>query len=103
LDDVESGQRSHKTLATITDDQGEEHDIVRDNMPFGSPATGDYGTYFIGYSKKLWVTEKMLERMFIGVPEGKHDRILDFSRPVTGTTFFVPSTAVLAGLEDVNG
>lgn len=102
LDDAESGQRSHKTLATITDDQGEEHDIVRDNMPFGSPATGDYGTYFIGYSKHLWVTEKMLERMFVGVPEGKHDRILDFSRPVTGSTFFVPSTAVLAGLEDVD-
>ncbi|KAK0391514.1 hypothetical protein NLU13_1014 [Sarocladium strictum] len=101
LDDAESGQRSHKTLATITDEQGEEHDIVRDNMPFGSPATGDYGTYFIGYSKKLWVTEKMLERMFIGVPEGKHDRILDFSTPVTGTTFFVPSTAFLAGLGDV--
>lgn len=102
LDDAEAGQKSHKTLATITDDNGEEHDIVRDNMPFGSPAAGDYGTYFIGYSKNLWVTEKMLERMFIGVPEGKHDRILDFSRAVTGSTFFVPSASVLASLGDLD-
>ena len=102
LDDAEKGQQmSHKTLATIEDEEGNEHDIVRDNMPFGSPASGEYGTYFIGYSKKLWVTEKMLERMFVGCPEGKHDRILDFSTPVTGSTFFVPSAGVLAGLEDV--
>ncbi|KAK7413994.1 hypothetical protein QQX98_007105 [Neonectria punicea] len=64
LDDAESGQRSHKTLATITDEQDIEHDIVRDNMPFGSPGSGEYGTYFIGYTRRLWVIEKMLQRMF---------------------------------------
>lgn len=100
LDDAESGQRSHKTLTTIQDENGKEHGIVRDNMPFGSPASGEYGTYFIGYSKKLWVMERMLERMFIGHPPGKHDRILDFSTPVTGSTFFAPSVEVLAGLDD---
>jgi putative iron-dependent peroxidase len=98
LDDAESGQRSHKTLTTIEDENGNEHGIVRDNMPFGSPASGEYGTYFIGYSKNLWVMERMLERMFIGHPPGKHDRILDFSTPVTGGTFFAPSVEVLAGL-----
>ncbi|KAG7293949.1 hypothetical protein NEMBOFW57_004010 [Staphylotrichum longicolle] len=100
LDDAESGQRSHKTLTTIEDENGKEHGIVRDNMPFGSPASGEYGTYFIGYSKQLWVMERMLERMFIGHPPGKHDRILDFSTPVTGSTFFAPSVEVLAGLDD---
>lgn len=101
LDDAESGQRSHKTLATIEDEHGQEHDILRDNMPFGSAASGEYGTYFIGYSKHLWVTEKMLERMFKGDPPGKHDRILDYSTPVTGSTFFAPSTALLADLENI--
>lgn len=91
-------QQSHKSLATIQDEDGNEHDILRDNMPFGSPASGEYGTYFIGYSRKLWVIEKMLERMFVGSPPGLHDRILDFSRPVTGTTFFVPSADTLASL-----
>lgn len=97
LDDVESGQKAHKTLATIEDEQGVEHDILRDNMPFGSPGSGEFGTYFIGYSRKLWVIEKMLERMFVGEPPGLHDRILNFSTPLTGTTFFAPSATVLAG------
>jgi putative iron-dependent peroxidase len=98
LDDVEHGQKAHKTLTTITDDAGVEHDILRDNMPFGRPGQGEFGTYFIGYSRRLWVIEKMLERMFVGDPVGSHDRILDFSRAVTGTTFFVPTRGFLEGL-----
>jgi putative iron-dependent peroxidase len=101
LDDADEGkQASHKTLATIEDGNGDEHDILRDNMPFGSPGAGEFGTYFIGYSRRLWVIEKMLERMFIGVPAGLHDRLLDFSTPLTGTTFFAPSASLLASLED---
>ncbi|KAH8812352.1 hypothetical protein F5884DRAFT_750661 [Xylogone sp. PMI_703] len=100
LDDAEpQQQKSHKTLATIEDEDGNEHSILRDNMPFGSPGSGEYGTYFIGYSKELWVIEKMLERMFIGDPPGLHDRILDVSRPLTGTTFFAPSASLLASLD----
>ncbi|MFT4211665.1 MAG: Dyp-type peroxidase [Microbacterium sp.] len=97
LDDATSGQRSHKTLATITDADG-EHDILRDNMPFGAPGAAEFGTYFIGYSRRLWVIERMLQRMFVGEPAGLHDRILDFSRAVTGSTFFVPSAELLASL-----
>jgi len=100
LDDAgPSEQKSHKTLCTITDDDG-EHDILRDNMPFASPGRGEYGTYFIGYSRHLWVIERMLERMFIGDPPGLHDRILDFSTAKTGVTFFVPPRAFLANLGD---
>ncbi|KAJ5280430.1 hypothetical protein N7478_005802 [Penicillium angulare] len=99
LDDAESGQRSHKTLTTIEDEQGNEHDILRDNMPFGSPGSGEFGTYFIGYTRRLWVIEKMLERMFVGDPPGLHDRLLDFSTPLTGTTFFAPSASLLASLD----
>ncbi|KAF2151001.1 Dyp-type peroxidase [Myriangium duriaei CBS 260.36] len=98
LEDAGEGEQlAHKTLATIEQD-GEEFDILRDNMPFGSPGKGEFGTYFIGYSRRLWVVERMLERMFKGVPEGMHDRILDYSRPVTGSTFFAPSQEVLDGL-----
>jgi porphyrinogen peroxidase len=100
LDDAETGQKSHKTLATITDDDG-EHDILRDNMPFGRPGGSEFGTYFIGYSRKLWVIERMLERMFIGDPPGLHDRILDFSTALTGSTYFVPSVALLESLGDL--
>jgi porphyrinogen peroxidase len=81
------------------DEQGAEHDILRDNMPFGSPGHGEYGTYFIGYSRHLWVIEKMLERMFIGNPEPLHDRILDFSKAVAGVTFFAPARKFLSDLD----
>ncbi|MFB9307677.1 putative iron-dependent peroxidase [Agromyces hippuratus] len=99
LDDTEP-QRAHKTLATITGDDGEELEILRDNMPFGSPASGEMGTYFIGYSRRLWVIERMLQRMFLGDPPGYHDRILDVSTATTGGTFFVPPLHLLEALAD---
>ena len=37
------------------------------------------GTYFIAYSSRLWVIEQMLKQMFVGVPPGSYDRLLDFS------------------------
>jgi putative iron-dependent peroxidase len=97
LPDATEGQKAHKTLCTIRDADG-EHGILRDNMPFAVPGRGEYGTYFIGYSRRLWVIEKMLERMFIGDPPPLHDRILDFSQPVTGATFFVPARHFLSDL-----
>ena len=99
LDDTEP-QKAHKTLATITDEHGEELEILRDNMPFGSPAAGEFGTYFIGYSRRLWVIERMLQRMFLGDPPGLYDRILDVSTAVTGATFFVPPLHLLESLAD---
>ena len=86
LDDA-GPRKSHKSLTTIVDAAGTEHDILRDNMPFGRPGQGEYGTYFIGYARHLWVIEQMLRNMFVGVPEGEYDRILDFSKPVTGAAF----------------
>ncbi|KAI8628559.1 Dyp-type peroxidase [Xylariaceae sp. FL1651] len=101
LEDANKGQQqAHKTLATIEDASGTEYAILRDNMPFGSPSAGQFGTYFIAYTRQLWVVEKMMERMFIGDPLGLHDRILDFSTPVTGTTFFAPSSNILESLRD---
>jgi porphyrinogen peroxidase len=99
LPDAQDGQKSHKTLCTIIDADG-EHPILRDNMPFAVPGLGQYGTYFIGYSRHLWVIERMIERMFIGDPPPLHDRILDFSKAVAGVTFFAPSHAFLLALDE---
>lgn len=95
IDDDDKPRKSHKSLATIVDADGTEHDILRDNMPFGRPGHGEFGTYFIGYSRYLWVIEKMLQRMYVGEPPGAYDRLLDFSTPHTGTTFFAPSRPTL--------
>ena len=88
-DDVKPSN-SHVALNTIVGPDGEERQILRDNMPFGSVGDGVFGTYYIAYSSTPDVTEEMLEHMFIGDPPGNYDRILDFSTPLTGTLFFVP-------------
>ena len=98
IDDDDAPRKSHKSLATIVDADGNEHDILRDNMPFGRPGQKEFGTYFIGYSRYLWVIEKMLQRMYIGDPPGAYDRLLDFSTPHTGITFFAPARPVLESL-----
>jgi putative iron-dependent peroxidase len=42
----------------------------------------------------------MLDNMFIGRPPGNYDRLLDFSRAVTGNLFFVPSATFLENVTD---
>ncbi|SFO27279.1 putative iron-dependent peroxidase [Mesorhizobium sp. NFR06] len=98
IDDDDKPRKSHKSLATIEDGAGNEYDILRDNMPFGRPGQNEFGTYFIGYTRYLWVIEKMLQRMYVGEPPGAYDRLLDFSTPHTGTTFFAPTRPMLQKL-----
>jgi putative iron-dependent peroxidase len=67
-------------------------------MPFGDFSKGEFGTYFIGYARSPHRIERMLQNMFIGDPPGNYDRLLDVSRAVTGTLFFVPSATFLDGV-----
>jgi porphyrinogen peroxidase len=85
---------AHNAL-TVIEENGREIKILRDNMPFGRPGHGEFGTYFIGYSRSPRTIEQMLENMFIGRPPGNYDRILDFSTAVTGNLFFIPTTTFL--------
>jgi porphyrinogen peroxidase len=94
LDDSVKPTSAHNALTTITEN-GEEQAILRDNMPFGRVGTAEFGTYFIGYCRTPRITEQMIENMFVGRPPGNYDRLLDFSRAVTGTLFFVPSASFL--------
>jgi putative iron-dependent peroxidase len=98
IDDGNAARKSHKSLATIIGTHGTEHDILRDNMPFGRVGHREFGTYFIGYSRYLWVIEKMLQRMYVGDPPGEYDRLLDFSTPHTGTAFFAPTRPMLQAI-----
>src|SRR3984957_2485007 len=97
LDDSIKPTSAHNALTTI-EESGAEIKILRDNMPFGSPGRGEFGTYFIGYSRSPRTIEQMLENMFLGRPLGNYDRILDFSTPVTGSLFFIPTSTFLDSL-----
>jgi hypothetical protein len=94
LDDAVKPSSAHSALTTIVEN-GKEIKILRDNMPFGHASQGDFGTYFIGYSRSPRTLEQMLENMFVGRPPGNYDRLLDFSRAVTGNLFFIPSATFL--------
>jgi putative iron-dependent peroxidase len=100
LDDIElpdgvKPSNSHVALNTIEDDNGEQQQIMRFNMPFGHAGAGQFGTYFIGYAKTAALIEQMLTNMFVGDPPGNHDRVLDFSTAVTGGLFFAPAADFL--------
>jgi porphyrinogen peroxidase len=97
LDDTAKPSWAHSAL-TVIEENGQEIKVVRANMPFGVAGQGEFGTYFIGYSRSPRTIEQMLENMFVGRPPGNYDRILDFSRAVTGNLFFVPTATFL---EDV--
>src|SRR6516162_2534434 len=94
LDDSVKPSFAHNAL-TVIEENGREIKILRDNMPFGRPGHGEFGTYFIGYTRSPRNIEQMLENMFIGRPPGNYDRILDFSTAVTGNLFFIPTSTFL--------
>jgi putative iron-dependent peroxidase len=50
LDDSIKPTSAHNALTTIVEN-GKEIKILRDNMPFGRAGHGEFGTYFIGYSR----------------------------------------------------
>jgi putative iron-dependent peroxidase len=93
-DDVKPAN-SHVALNTVVDDDGDEVQIVRDNMPFGTFGSREFGTFFIAYACDPAHVEVMLRNMFIGRPPGNTDRILDFSTAVTGSLFFIPPAGLL--------
>jgi putative iron-dependent peroxidase len=97
LSDADKPSYAHNVLTNI-EENGRQLQILRDNMPFGRPGHGEFGTYFIGYSRTPRITEMMLENMFVGKPPGNYDRLLDVSQPVTGSLFFVPTGTFLDNL-----
>ena len=102
LSDIELAEDVKPTSAhnalTVLVENGKEVKILRDNMPFGDVARGEFGTYFIGYARSPRPIEQMLENMFVGRPPGNYDRLLDFSHALTGNLFFVPSLDLLDSL-----
>ena len=105
LDDIEfpdaaKASYAHNVLTNIQDEDGRDLKILRDNMPFGRIGGDEFGTYFIGYARTPSTIERMLRNMFIGLPEGNYDRLLDVSHPVTGCLFFVPTASFLDAFDD---
>ncbi|MEZ5213228.1 Dyp-type peroxidase [Gordonia sp. (in: high G+C Gram-positive bacteria)] len=99
MDDDVKPVNAHIAVNQVNDAEGNQLQIVRDNMPYGDASgTGVKGTYYIAYSKTPDVTDTMLEKMFIGDPPGNYDALLDFTTAVTGCEFFAPCADFLDAL-----
>ncbi|MEV5574093.1 Dyp-type peroxidase [Spirillospora sp. NPDC052269] len=101
LDDASKPADSHVAVNTVVGPDGGQRQILRDNMPFGAPGKGEFGTYFIGYCHTPETTEQMLRNMFLGTADGNTDRILDFSAAVTGSLFYAPTLDFLDAPPDL--
>jgi putative iron-dependent peroxidase len=96
LDDAEKPPNAHIARVEIHDTAGEELPIYRRSVPYGSIA--EHGLYFVAFSRDRARYDTMLARMFGTAGDGIHDRLVDFSRPVSGAYYFAPALDLLAEL-----
>ncbi len=87
---------AHIARVEIEDEQGEERPIWRRSVPYGTLA--EHGLYFLAFSADRTRYDVMLARMLGLSADGLHDRLMDFSRPVSGAFYFAPSLTLLAAL-----
>jgi putative iron-dependent peroxidase len=94
-----SGRRKPPTAhisRVVIEEDGDELEILRHSFPYGT--TSEHGLFFIAYNKRLDTFEKMLSRMLGTSGDGLHDRLMNFTRAVSGATFFAPSLRVLRAM-----
>ncbi len=80
----------------VVEENGSELEIYRRSVPYGSVA--EHGLYFVAFSAELRRFDVMLSRMYGTFGDGLHDRLTDFTTPVSGAYYFVPSLEALASL-----
>jgi putative iron-dependent peroxidase len=88
LDDTAKPATAHIARVVI-EEHGEELEIYRRSVPYGRVA--ELGLYFVAFSADPTRFEKMLRRMFGQAGDGLHDHLTDYTRPVSGSAYFVPS------------
>ena len=94
LDSIELENKPSDSHVARTD-QDEFGNIFRRNMPYGNVA--DHGTMFVGFSADQKRLSRMLDSM-AGLVTGKCDALTRFTKPLTGSYYFVPSVESLRRL-----
>jgi porphyrinogen peroxidase len=77
---------------TTVDLDGNELKIFRRNVPYGDVT--DHGTVFVGFGADQYRLDRMLQRM-AGAEDGVRDALTNYSTPLTGAYYFVPSIQAL--------
>jgi putative iron-dependent peroxidase len=80
----------------VIEQNGVELQILRQSYPWGT--VRESGLYFVAYTKSLDIFDLMLARIMGASGDGLHDRLMEFSRAVTGATYFAPSMETVSSL-----
>jgi porphyrinogen peroxidase len=96
LDRAHKPPTAHIARVELHRDDGQELPIYRRSVPYGTTEVA--GLYFVAFSADLARFDRMLARMFGVDGDGLHDRLTDFSRPVSGSYYFAPALSLLAQL-----
>ena len=86
---------SHVSRTDVKVD-GVAQKIYRRSTPFGGAA--EHGLYFLAFAQELARFDVQLRRMFGVSEDGLPDRLMAFSRPITGSYWFAPSEDALMRL-----
>ena len=90
---------AHIARTQIEDAAGDEVPIYRRSVPYGTIA--EHGLYFVAFSADRARLDRMLRRIFGMDEDGLHDRLTDFSRPVTGAYYYAPPLTWLAAQAEI--
>ncbi len=93
LDDADKPPSAHISRVVI-EEGGEELEIYRRSVPYFGMQ--QHGLYFVAFSASRHRYDAMLARMFGTSGDGEHDRLTEFTKPVSGSFWFVPSLPDLA-------
>ena len=84
---------SHVSRTDLKRD-GQAVRIYRRSSPVGG--VSDAGLYFLAFSAEVERYRQLLASMFGVVGDGRRDRLLSFSRPISGSFFYAPPREALA-------
>ena len=94
LEDVPAN--SHVGRVVHTDEEGEEIEIYRRSVPYGTST--EAGLYFLAFTDDLVKIDLMLAAMFGATGDDNHDRLVMFSETVSGAYYYAPPTEALTRL-----
>lgn len=89
---------SHTKRVNLKDAAGNSMEILRQSMPYGS--VKEQGLIFISSCKTPDNFEQMLRSMVYGDGHGNHDHLMQFTKALTGSSFFAPSLDFLTQWEE---
>ncbi|MDP6621062.1 MAG: Dyp-type peroxidase [Alphaproteobacteria bacterium] len=96
--ELEPERMPHDSHVSRTDTavDGAPLTIYRRSFPYGS--VQEHGLYFLAFSRSLGHFDILLRRMFGVAGDGIYDRLIEFSRPVSGAYWYAPPVEDLGSL-----